>query len=1272
MASPAPWGPGGLAADPVEEDDDESRCPLEKIVDSLRKSGMRTIQRMAHVEGMAAAARAAAYEQCALLYPALEELLADAEPEVAAAALQQLPTLGELLHAKDAGRAAADLQRCLLPLLLPLALHDNEAVLRGAVVAYQRLAALLPRDAAASAAQAAISALDARGAEDAAVAAARVFAHTAASWSEAALRARAPELLRRWCGHRDFAVREAIACCMSLVADALPLDVWRDALLPWFSQLCRDNNWRVRRAAALDLPRLVGMLHRLQQRLDAAAAAAAAAAEGGCGGAAACGGACRCDRAAREGGSRCSVCAACSFTCGACGEEGAATPRCPVTGAGISPLGDAPLGGCSHIGAGAAAAASAGAADDRHSRQPRHYPRRHGARGVAFISASLPASVWSAHARRPAGAKAPGAMAGHPLSSSLVVDEPPALGSAPPSPRASESSSLSSSDDRPLAGSPGPASPRGAEARGECEDAGGGAADGGAKAAAAPPADGEVERPPCPLAEQQPALHACWAVLRSCVDCTTADSSHWVKVTALSGLGPCLLALPPCQLSGLLVGRFVATGSSTTVIYDMSPALACAQSLGAVASRLGARHWPDVRGAFVHLQGSRDPAVLQELVAGLPFMARHLGTPILQTELLPALLTLAHDHLPWIDAALVAAAPPLLEALPRGSHDALLRVLSKLAHGAGGDGERCRSWRLRRDIAAQLGRLARAAGRPAVVDLLWPALIALAADPVAAVRDAAAAQVGPLLAALLPLLVPDQEQAAEAAQRARGQGPQRQQEQPRPLQERQQACEPGASPSAGNEGSADSAATGAQGSGPEAEPSQSESGESSGSGRSSFESGGSHDAGDPAGDCADTASSGLGGFGGYCGGAAAGGGGFEEEGGFLGGLPCALSAPPCGGLPCALSAPPCDGLPSSLAPPEAAPLAVDHGEACGDAPASGSSRSRRVRFGSGEAPAAQRRPAVASPRGSADSSGSEGESSDSEATGGGSGPTSRSNLPPRSPMHPALVPVGSWSSQHPGMAPVGSRSSSSTSTSTTTSSGGGAIASSAPVQHHSRCASVGAMPGTRGALATPHGPVRRRATTGRLGGGVAGASECGFDPLCVSPSQYVDCLVQRFGRSSSFQGRQLFVTMGLGLLAHAAPLLPRRKREMVASALEALAEDSVAGVRVAAEGAAAALRAAAVERAAEGRAAAGGGAAGAAGACGAGAGAGCVVPDGGRTSDGGEPPAAAALPAAHQHLLHAARALARARGDSFEAAAAALCGRRNPLVQSTAPIPIDV
>lgn len=81
-------------------------------------------------------------------------------------------------------------------------------VARQVVVSFAQLTALLPRDVAASAAISAIQRLDGRGSEETAVAAARLFAHSAANWSQAALHDRVPELLRRWCSHRDFIVRE--------------------------------------------------------------------------------------------------------------------------------------------------------------------------------------------------------------------------------------------------------------------------------------------------------------------------------------------------------------------------------------------------------------------------------------------------------------------------------------------------------------------------------------------------------------------------------------------------------------------------------------------------------------------------------------------------------------------------------------------------------------------------------------------------------------------------------------------------------------------------------------------------------------------------------------------------------------------------------------------------------------------------------------------------------------------------------------------------------
>ena len=66
------------------------------------------------------------------------------------------------------------------------------------------------------------------------------------------------------------------------------------------------------------------------------------------------------------------------------------------------------------------------------------------------------------------------------------------------------------------------------------------------------------------------------------------------------------------------------------------------------------------------------------------------------------------------------------------------------------DKERCRAWRLRRDVACQLGRLAAACPPEAVAEVLWPCAIALCQDPVAAVRSAAAANIGGLVGSLGP------------------------------------------------------------------------------------------------------------------------------------------------------------------------------------------------------------------------------------------------------------------------------------------------------------------------------------------------------------------------------------------------------------------------------------------------------------------------------------------------------------------------------------------
>lgn len=78
---------------------------------------------------------------------------------------------------------------------------------------------------------------------------------------------------------------------------------------------------------------------------------------------------------------------------------------------------------------------------------------------------------------------------------------------------------------------------------------------------------------------------------------------------------------------------------------------------------------------------------------------------------------------------------------------AAVQTLPQLATSSG---DRSRSWRVRRDLALQLGRLAVAAGPEGIENSIWPTAMSLCCDPIAAVRTAAASQIGPILAALPP------------------------------------------------------------------------------------------------------------------------------------------------------------------------------------------------------------------------------------------------------------------------------------------------------------------------------------------------------------------------------------------------------------------------------------------------------------------------------------------------------------------------------------------
>jgi hypothetical protein len=334
---------------------------------------------------------------------------------------------------------------------------------------------------------------------------------------------------------------------MSLAIQPMPLRLCHQVLLPAFYQLSRDQNWRVRRACSLDLPRLAEALHK--RPADSS----------------------------------------CSSSSGSCYEGSSSNWQQEVEV-------DQPLGCCSSrpssclsslqrfgtevggVNANLLAASLAAAAGPQRNRS---YP--------SLIAHRSPASTAEI-------------MTKHPMHSSLITDGllsgSSSCASMPGSPSAGSDVVSLAQDSHDDACTPleqhqqhhhhhhvhAVMSDTEQEQQHHSHHH--------------PLRSHQQQQQPqqqCKLEAKAGLLHDCWCALRQCMELLTADSSHWVKVAALSGLGPFLLQLPHCQLGQLLLGRFTSMAGSTVVIYEVSVALACAQAFGQLAVLLGPDRWPDVR-----------------------------------------------------------------------------------------------------------------------------------------------------------------------------------------------------------------------------------------------------------------------------------------------------------------------------------------------------------------------------------------------------------------------------------------------------------------------------------------------------------------------------------------------------------------------------------------------------------------------------------------------------------------------------------------------------
>jgi hypothetical protein len=227
------------------------------------------------------------------------------------------------------------------------------------------------------------------------------------------------------------------------------------------------------------------------------------------------------------------------------------------------------------------------------------------------------------------------------------------------------------------------------------------------------------------------------------------DGSNWVRPAAAAALGPWLGCLPAAAapteaLHAFAAAAIAAAGSVLAAARQV--ATSCSRSLPGVATAAGAARWPALSPAYLALLASEDDGVAGLAAAAAPAMSAQLGPAIGLAEVLPPALATLQQRLHALSQAVLPRLGALLQALPPEQHGAVLQLLPALA--AAPAAPACGSWRSRQQLARQLGAMAAEAGPEAVAGSIWACAMQLCNDPVAAVREAAAAQVGPLLGRL--------------------------------------------------------------------------------------------------------------------------------------------------------------------------------------------------------------------------------------------------------------------------------------------------------------------------------------------------------------------------------------------------------------------------------------------------------------------------------------------------------------------------------------------
>ncbi|KAL4425718.1 hypothetical protein ABPG75_009734 [Micractinium tetrahymenae] len=225
-----------------------------------------------------------------------------------------------------------------------------------------------------------------------------------------------------------------------------------------------------------------------------------------------------------------------------------------------------------------------------------------------------------------------------------------------------------------------------------------------------------------------------WAAL-------VGDISAWVLSAARRQAGPLLAGIHPEDATPALMEAFVAAASGPATLTE-----ACAHYLPAVLRNLGKQRWPELREAVDALSCSEYASVRVALAASVHQLAAMLGHEAVATDLLPVIQRLSADEHPAVTDSLAINISSLLAALPPSER---LGQLGFLARMHPEDGSSCGQWRMRLLIAEQLAAIAALLEGQGLAEVLLPATLRLCEDPVAAVREAAATQLGSMARGLL-------------------------------------------------------------------------------------------------------------------------------------------------------------------------------------------------------------------------------------------------------------------------------------------------------------------------------------------------------------------------------------------------------------------------------------------------------------------------------------------------------------------------------------------